>query len=225
MCCSVLVSRELQPSESEDREDLGNIDVEVAETEDTSSSMATSVHSLYEHQVDDSLEGAVLSSSAVVSSSEEDAPLSNSRVDQLRRDAVPDGRSDDQPYTEQLKEDIPLPVNPQDVLNHPEDSSVKSGGRSRLIEPVVRSSSRHARSTPSSQQTSPFPRRCLSSPRKSSSTHGSQSSEPSRLILPSTSKTSTPTSVRRSSDTGHHQSNYQSIFVCRHKYIKSQMIS
>ena len=190
--------RELQLTEPGDHENRGN--VEVPEREDTSS-VSNGSQSVYERQVDDSLECAVLSSSAVVSSDEDAASVSNCKVDQLR-DAVPDGRANDsERRCMATNGNIPLPNNPEDV-------SVQSGGRSRLLEPVVRSasnSSRHGSVSPS-RRSSPFPRRCFSSPRKNSSSYGSQSSEPSRLNLPSRSRTSTPTTGRRCSDTGRERS-------------------
>ena len=181
----------------EDDKNRGNS--EVRGEEDTGS-VTDSSHSVYEHQLDESLETASLCGCAVLSSDEDAASLSKSRVHQVR-DGIPDGCADDQVYSDQhcavTKENIP-----EDVSEIP----IKSRARSRVVEPVVRSastSSQRSSNSPASQRSSSVPRRCLSSPRRNTSLHGNQSSEPARLKLPSTSKISAATSPNQSSDAVH----------------------
>lgn len=197
-------SQELQETESVLLGHENCEEVKVQEKEETSS-MANSSHSLYEREVDESLETASLRGCALISSDDDAASLSNSKVERLR-DGVPDGCADDKLYNElqsaAMVENIPVS---EDVLRTPVGSSGGTTRRSRLVQPVVRSSSNSSQrgdsNSPSFHRSSSYPRRCLSSPRKNSSLHGSHSPEPSRLKLPATTKTATPTSIRRCSDT------------------------
>jgi len=194
-------SQELQETGSvdlEEKESHGN--VEVLENDETSS-VANSNQSLYERQVDESLETASLCGCALISSDDDAVSPSNCGVGQLR-DGVPDGcAADDKLYTElptlATKDNIPLSNITEDVSRTPVASSGTSG-RSRLVEPLVRStsnSSRHGSSSPAAQQSSSFPHRCLSSPGKNSLLRGSQSPVPSTVKCPST-----PSSVHRCSN-------------------------
>jgi len=196
-------SQELQETESVLRGHENCDEVKIQDKEETSS-MANSSHSLYEREVDESLETASLRGCALMSSDDDAASLSNSKVERLR-DGVPDGRTDDKLYNELQNvatvENIPVSEN---VSKTPDITSCGRARRSRLVQPVVRSSSNSSQhgdsSSPAPQRSSSYPRRCLSSPRKNSSLHGSHSPEPSRLKLPATSKTATPTSIRRCSE-------------------------
>ena len=193
-------SQELQQTRTVPVEDEESVEA-AAENAETGS-VAGSNHSLYEQQVDESLETASLRGCALVSSDEDAASQSNCGAAGRQRDGVPDGCADDELYSE--KEAVPMTnMTQEDVLKTPAATSSGTSGRLRLVESVVRSSSsnssRHGSSSPASQQRSAsFPLRCLSSPRRNSG-GGSQSPAPSRLKLPSTSRTSTPSSVRRSS--------------------------
>jgi len=203
---NVTESHELQETESVHLEDHeSHRDVDVQDTDETTS-MANSSHSLYEHQVDESLETASLCGCAVMSSDDDTASVSKCKVQRLH-DGVPDGCVDDKPYTEQqtavTKDNIPVLSTEENVSKTPVVSSSGTSRRSRVMGPVVRSASNCSRcgsSSPASHRSSSFSHRCISSPRKNSSSHGSPSPEPSRLKLSSTTKTSTPTSLRRCSD-------------------------
>jgi len=200
---NVSVSQELELPESIHPEDNENHeDVEVEDKEETGS-VATSSHSLYEREVDQSLETASLYGCTLMSSDEDAASLSNCRVGWLH-DGVPDGAADGKPSELQNKENIPALNIPDDVLKAPVMSPCTIDRRSRLIEPVVWSTSncsRYSSSPPVPQRSSSFPCRCLSSPRKNSSLHGDQSPKPSGLKLPNTTKASSPTRTQRCSDT------------------------
>ena len=203
---NVSESQELRANGSlqlEDKASHGNTEVpDKAET----SSVANSSHSLYEHQVDESLETESLCGCALISSDEDATSVSNCKAGRLR-DGVPDGCAGDRLFSEQQttakKENIPA----SSITEEDSRTPVMSSGTarsSRLVEPSVRSalnSSWHGNSSPATQRSSSFPHRCLSSPRKNSLSHASQSPEPSRLRFTNTSKTSTPTNVRRCSNT------------------------
>jgi len=205
-------SQELQETGSVEVKDKENAEnVEPLEKEETGS-MVESSHSLYEHQVDESLETASQCGNALMSSDEDAVSLLNCKVGQLR-DGVPDGCADDKLFTElqitATNENIPLTSVADNVLKTPVLSSGTSR-KSRQTELVVRSASncsRHDNSSPASQRSASFPR-------KNSSLHGSPSPQPSRLRFPSTTKTSTPTSVHRSSNTVHERSGVKHIANC-----------
>lgn len=201
-------SRVLQETESirpDDHKDC--VDVEVRDKDETSS-VANSSHSLYEHQLDESLETASLRGCALISSEEDTASLSNCKVERLR-DGVPDGRADDRPYNElqttTTHDNIPVLSIPEELSKTPPVmSSCGTSKRSRLTQPAVRSASNSSRcssSSPATHLSSSLPHRCLSSPRKNSSSHGTQSPEPSRPKMPNNAKTATPSGAHKCSDT------------------------
>ena len=187
----------------EDHEERRNGEVEQDKEEMGSESHSS--RSLYEHQLDESLETASLCGCVLTSSDEDTAAAVNCQVDRLRDDVADDCA--DNPTHDKLpsaaaKENIPSSNNSEDVS----ETGVRSSPceRSRPVEPFARSASncsRHGSGLPVSQRSSSPPRGGPSSPCRNSSAYECQSPrQPPRLNPTSTSKTSTPGSVRRCGD-------------------------
>jgi len=187
--------------------------VEAAEKAAETGSVAASSHSLYEREVDDSLETASLRGCALLSSDEDAASSQSNRGAAGRRqsDGVPDGYADDDKlYCETEADASTTSKPPRDEVSKTSSAVASSGtnARSKLVEPVVRSPLNSSRqggctSPTSERRSSSFPLRCLSSPRGNSGGDGSQSpATSSRLKRPSTSRTSTPTTGVRRRESG-----------------------